>query len=378
MKQSPSVLNVKAATSWEVLDELDIDFAQNMVENVLSLLNEIYFRIEYVGFDEPIVRNNPNAPVILVSNHSGRAIPWDAVCFMSGLLKKFEYDADRVCRTLIVPILSSIGVMIPFFVPNFWKKCGGVDARFANFEAMMQHPKANIMLYPEGVPGIGKGFNHKYELQKLSTSFVRMSLKYNTDVVPFYTVNAEYVNPFMYNVPWVNKIVKAITGIPFLPLGLLTIILLLQPWFYYFAFPAKMIFVKGDRIRRDELTNKNYEEMEQKEIEAIRDQIHTQMQQELDEAVHEHGQRPYEWKEFFRTAWQQRKYFPFYLPWCWVFLFSEFQLQWKKHGKVEIDYSWKTLLSLFWRRPIVLTYFIPVIGWLPILLWSYQGKHREQ
>ncbi|MEM9887733.1 MAG: hypothetical protein AAF849_17695 [Bacteroidota bacterium] len=360
----------------EVLKDFDPEFSEQMVKNVLSLINEVYFRISYVGFEEAIERNNPNAPVILASNHSGRAIPWDAISFMSGLLKQFNYDYTKVCKTLIVPVLSSIGVMVPFFVAGFWKKCGGVDAKFENFESLMQYADSNVMLYPEGVPGIGKGFNHRYELQQLSTSFVRMSLKYDTDIVPFSTVNAEYINPFMYNSKIVNRLVKFLTGIPFLPLGLLTIVLLLQPWFYYFAFPAKIVFVKGKRIRRKEMSNKKYNDISQAEIEAIRDDIHGQMQQELNEAVEEYGARPYEWKELFRTFWRQRKAFPFYLPFFWVFLFSEFQVQWEKGRKVNIQYSWRTMLKLFWKRPIVIAYFIPVIGWLPILYWSYLGKHR--
>jgi 1-acyl-sn-glycerol-3-phosphate acyltransferase len=365
------------APNLGILNDIDPEFSEQIVKNVLSILNDVYFRISYIGFDEVIPRNNPDAPVILASNHSGRAIPWDAVCFMSGLLERFDYDYRKVCQTLIVPVLSSIGVMVPFFVSNFWKKCGGVDASFANFETLMQHADTNVMLYPEGVPGIGKGFNHKYELQQLSTSFIRMSLKYNTDIVPYSTVNAEYINPFMYNSPIINRLVKYLTGIPFLPLGLLTIVLLLQPWFYYFAFPAKITFVKGERIRREDLTDKGYDELSQEEIEHIRDDVHTQMQQELDEAVHEHGQRPYEWKEFFRTAWAKRKFFPYYLPPFWTFLFSEFQVQWEKSNKVDIQYNFWTMLKLFWKRPIVIAYFIPVIGWLPILYWSYLGKHKE-
>ncbi|MEM1327234.1 MAG: hypothetical protein AAGI23_14830 [Bacteroidota bacterium] len=360
-----------------ILNDLDAQFAEQIVKNVLSVLNDIYFRSIYIGFDKVIERNNPNAPVILASNHSGRAIPWDAVCFMSGLLEQFDYDYKKVCKTLIVPILSSMGVMVPFFVTSFWKKCGGVDATFANFETLMKYADTNVMLYPEGVPGIGKGFNHKYELQRLSTSFIRMSLKYDTDIVPYATVNAEYINPFMYNSKIVNRLVKALTGIPFLPLGLLTIMLLLQPWFYYFAFPAKMTFVKGKRIRRDKLTQKQYDELSDSEIEAIRDKVHKQMQQELTEAVQQYGKRPYEWKEFFRTAWKQRKYFPYYLPPFWTFLFSEFQVQWEKDRDVQIKYNFWTILKLFWKRPIVIAYFIPILGWLPILYWSYLGKHKE-
>lgn len=361
----------------KIFEDFDPEYAGAVVQHIMELINEVYFRIKFVGFDHPILRNNPDAPVILISNHSGRAIPWDAVSFMSGLLKKFDFDHTKVCRTLIVPTLSKLGVMTPYFLTNFWKRCGGVDASFFNFETMMQHPNANVMLYPEGVPGIGKGFNHRYELQQFSTSFVRMALKYDTDIVPFATVNAEYINPYMYNVPALNKIVHRLTSIPFLPVGVLTIMLLLQPWFYYLAFPAKITFVKGKRIRRKELTSKRYEELNQAEVEAIRDKVQAIAQEELTTAVEEHGKKPFDWKEFFKVSWANRKYFPYFLPFGWPFLFSEFHLKWQKGEPVKMKFGFWSMIRLIWQRPLILCYFIPIIGWLPIIYLSMKNKHLE-
>ena len=360
-----------------IYDDFDPAFTEAFVRHVMSLVNDVYFRIKYIGFEESIERNNPDAPVIIVSNHSGRSIPWDAMAFMSGLLRQFNYDASKVCRTLIVPTLSTLGPMVPYFIPNFWKKCGGIDASFHNFETMMHYPNANLMLYPEGVPGIGKGWNHKYELQAFSTSFIKMSLKYNTDIVPFATVNAEYVNPYMYNIPWVNRVMKKLFGIPFLPIGVLTL-LLLMPWAYYFTFPAKMTFVRGKRIKRTELSDKAYHEIEQEEIEAIRDEVQNQMQTELNEAVDTHGETPYNWREFFKIVWQNRKYFPYYIPVTWPFLFSEFYLQWKKGEEIKMNYSWWNLIRLIWKRPLILAYFIPILGWIPIMILSKKEAHLKE
>lgn len=360
-----------------IYETFDPAFSESIVKHVMSLLNEVYFRIQLVDFDQPIERNNPNAPVILASNHSGRAIPWDAISFMSGMLKKFNYDHSKVCRTMTAPVLSKLGVMVPYFVPMFWKKCGGIDATFTNFETMMHYPDANVLIYPEGIPGIGKGFNRKYKLQKLSTSFIYMSLKYKTDIVPFATVNAEYINPWMYTFKPVDWVVRKLTGVPFLPIGVLTIMLLLQPWFFYLAFPAKVTFVRGKRIAYSDLTDKNFEELTKGEIERIRDQVHLQMQQELDEAVQQFGKQPFKIMEFFKSAYQNFKYFPFFLPFGWPFLFSEFQMQWEKNKEVNIEYSWKTIVRLLWKRPIIWAYFIPILGWLPIIYWSKRKKHLE-
>ena len=87
----------------------------------------------------------------------------------------------------------------------------------------MQYNDSNILIYPEGVPGIGKGFNNKYQLQRFSTSFIRMAIKYKTDIIPISTINAEYINPWSYNIGWITKLVNKI-GMPFFKLkfGLMT------------------------------------------------------------------------------------------------------------------------------------------------------------
>ncbi len=375
MSSTSTVTPPQIKANQHIYDDFDPAFAESFVQNVYSLLNEIYFRIQFVGFDQPIQRNNSDAPVILASNHSGMALPWDATAFMAGLLKHFDYDHTKVCRALIAPALSKVGVLIPFFVPNFWKKCGGIDATYFNFETMMHHPFANLLIYPEGIAGIGKGFSKRYQLQRLSTSFVRMSLKYDTDIVPFSTVNGEYVNPYMYNIPPINWLVRRLTGIPFLPMGLLTLLLLFQPWFLYYSFPTKLTYVKGKRIKRKDLSEKSFSEISEDEIRAIRDEIHQQMQTELDEAVRNFGKQPFKIVEFFKSVWRKRRYFPFIFPFGWPLLFSEFQRQWEKEGEVKIEFGWKMVIRLFWKKPIVLAYFVPVLGWLPIIwLAKKRGK----
>jgi hypothetical protein len=111
--------------------------------------------------------------------------------------------------------------MNPFTIPNLWKRVGGIDATFLNFETMMYYKDHNILVYPEGVPGIGKGFDKKYQLQEFKTSFLRMSVKYKTDIIGISTINGEYINPWAYSSKFINRMMNKI-GIPFLPLGFIT------------------------------------------------------------------------------------------------------------------------------------------------------------
>ncbi len=359
-------------------EDFDPAYAEGMVRAVLQLLNEAYFRTQLIGFDHPVARNNPDAPVIMVSNHSGMAMPWDAVAFVSALLHQFNFDQSKVCRILIAPVLNRLGVMHPFAIPDFWKKCGGVDATFRNFEHLMQHPFANVLVYPEGVKGIGKGFNYRYRIQRLATSFVRMSIKYRTDIVPFATVNAEYINPWMYSVGWVNRLVQRISGLPFLPLGLLTPLLLLQPWLFYLAFPAKLTFVMGKRIRISDWVDKPLEDFSESEIMAIRDRVYEQMQEELRQAVTEYGKRPFAWREFFgalRSSWRQ---FPLWLPFGWPFLFTAYEQSCRNDNPLQQAPAsgWKTVWSTLRRRPFLAWYFVPVIGWIPIIIRSLRLQKK--
>ena len=148
------------------------EFTQTLDENLLQLLDRVWFRSELVGFDNFPQRNRPDRPLIFASNHSGMAFPWDAMVALSHLwrhLLKTQGSLQNLPRPLSAPMLSQTALMNPYLVKDFWKKNGCVDATTLNFETMMYYQDHNLMLYPEGVPGIGKGFNRKYQLQRLAS-----------------------------------------------------------------------------------------------------------------------------------------------------------------------------------------------------------------
>jgi len=298
---------------------LDLPYAIKLNEEVIDFLAKNYFRAEYIGFDELPERNVPDHPIIFASNHSGMAFPWDGIVFLSGLFKKWQYQPQSP-RALTAPMLSQSTLMNPFLIPNLWKKAGSIDASMLNFETMMQYKDYNLLIYPEGVPGIGKGFQRRYQIQRMATSFVRMSLKYRTDVIPFYTINGEHINPYHYTLPVVDKLINKI-GIPFLPLGWLTILLIFQPWLFYYAMPAKLYFVRGKRISPYTFVEeKPYRSYTQEEIVFVRDRIHQMMQQELFEAQEKYGSKPYALKSLWSVIKNNFSKLPFLLPTGWPLL----------------------------------------------------------
>src|SRR5574341_828879 len=251
---------------------LDPEFAVSLVKNVLDPLDQCYFRSEFIGFDPYPERTNPERPLIFASNHSGMAFPWDGIVFTSQLLKRNNFDFSKAVRALTAPMLSRSTLMNPFLIDNFWKKAGSVEATSLNFETMMYQPDANVLVYPEGVPGIGKGFDKRYHLQRFATSFIRVSLKYRTDIIPFATVNGEYSNPFSYHSDAVNRIANKI-GIPFLPIGFMTLLIPFQPWLFYFGFPAKLTYVMGKRIKPYEMLDKPLEKITEDDIQQLTERV---------------------------------------------------------------------------------------------------------
>jgi len=353
----------------------DFNYLKSIVVNFCDLPDQFYFRSRFIGFENMPERNNPDKPLIYASNHSGMAFPWDAMVFGAGLLQMNDYDMRKSVRGLAAPMLSQTKLMQPYQIDNMWKRLGGIDATTLNFETMMQYQDSNVLIYPEGVPGIAKGFNKKYQLQRFSTSFIRMSIKHKTDIIPVSTVNAEYINPYSYNSNAVSRMVNKI-GIPFLPLGLSLILLPLQPWSFYMAFPANLIYVKGDRIKPYELTNKPFEELTREDLLEITDQVKKQMQNDLDLAVEKYGKRPYHFRGFFKSIFKKPFKIPYILPSGWPLMMLEHERQFLKgDGKpVKMNFRFFSLLVWLFKTPHSIFFYIPVIGWIPLIIRMLKKK----
>jgi 1-acyl-sn-glycerol-3-phosphate acyltransferase len=352
----------------------DRDFIANVTE-ALALIDRTYFRIRYVGFGNLPERRHSHIPLIYASNHSGMAFPWDAILFGMGLIKKHKGDFTKGLRALTAPMLSQSVLMNLFLMPNVWKKGGGIDATTLNFETMMHYPDGELLIYPEGVPGIGKGFNNKYKLQRFSTSFVRMALKYDTDIVPFATVNGEYINPYTYSYRWINRIFQRI-GIPFLPIGIITIMVLIQPWFFYTAWPANLVFVLGKRINPRDFSDKPFHEMTREDFGLITQKVKEEMQIQLSEAEKQWGRKPFKWKDFWQLFFKNIKDFPFNMPFGWPLLFAEFERQYykKKQRPVKLNLNFFSVFRIMIQNPITLAYYIPIVGWIPLLIKGYRNN----
>jgi 1-acyl-sn-glycerol-3-phosphate acyltransferase len=356
----------------------DIDFTRAVVQKVIVYLNNYYFRPRFVGFDKMPERNQPAVPLIFASNHSGMAFPWDGIILASGLYEMFDYGPKSV-RPLASPMLSESILMNPYLYDNLWKIVGSVDASFLNFETMMLQKEHNLLIYPEGVPGIAKGFNRRYQLQRFSSSFITMSIKYQTDIVPILTVNGEYINPYAYKSTWLNRLVNKI-GIPFFPVGFISLLLPFQPWIFYMGFPAKLTYVLGESIKPYEMTSKSIESLSYEELLEIKENVQTEMQSQLTKAVEAYGKRPYELGEFTATTFRNLSKLPYSMPFGWPLLFKHFSNLWRKNKidekPLRIGYfSW---IKTIFQSPKQLFFYIPVLGWIPLLIRGIRRRSKHQ
>ena len=370
-------LQAAVIANGKVLTEhFDPNFSISLEKNLFDSFNAHYFRSRFIGFDEIPKRNNPDKPMIYICNHSGMAFPWDAMVLGSGFLKLNKHEFKDAFRPLVAPMLSQSNLMNPYCLPAFWKRTGGIDATVLNFETMMHYNESNALIYPEGVPGIGKGFNHKYELQQFSSSFVRMALKHKTDIIPILTVNGEYINPWSYKIDAIDRLTRRI-GIPFLPLSPLLLLIPIFPWIFFFAFPARLTYVLGQRIKVYEMTDTPYAKITTEEVKSIRDRVRAAMQADLDAAVKLHGQEPFRWRELLLNNLKHIDKVAFFSSPGWPMLFHEHDRAFAAKGEKDtpdMKIGFFSIFGILLRNPFTIFFFIPILGWIPLIIKGYRGN----
>ncbi|MCQ2973520.1 MAG: hypothetical protein MJ211_01770 [Bacteroidales bacterium] len=360
--------------------KFNLSYSELFCKTILGPIRDVWFRAKFVGFENYPTRNNQNSPLIFATNHSGMAFPWDAIAFISQSLEKQQGSIDSV-RALISPMLTKYPYMCPFMIDGLWWKAGCINATFLNFETGMKLNQTNILIFPEGIEGIGKGFDKKYQFQPFKTSFLRMSIRYKTDIIPFYTINGEFNNPLAYNIKPLTKICKKI-GLPFFPFGPIIFLALFQPWIFYVSLPSQLTFVLGERIKVYELIDKPYEDLTQKDLKILGEKLRVIMQQKLNEATEKYGKKYYDIKGLIKSMWKNKKHFFRYFPAFWPLTMTYFDENYKENnGKGEIKFSIFNCLKTIIKRPIILAMYLPIIGWIIIGLkswWTLKKRNKNK
>ncbi|MGZ8469944.1 MAG: 1-acyl-sn-glycerol-3-phosphate acyltransferase [Gemmatirosa sp.] len=291
---APPVTTAPAAS-----DPFDAEWSRAMVGEVLAPMTDRYFRARIVGAE----RIPAQGPLVLAANHSGNAFPYDGMVLDALLWRLYGMrDADKM-RTVYEHELSLAWWLRPFGIDDFWRRGGGVDMTFDNFDRLLARGD-RVLYFPEGVPGIGKGFARRYQLQPFHTSFLLLAARHAAPVLPLYVVNGEWLHPFGYTFRTLDRLAQRVFRVPFLPLplGLLAMVL---PWVWFLVFPARLVFVVGEPLDvAGALRAEGVTDLDAPDRDGLRRataRIGARMQRELDAAVVAHQVPRYGVRELARA-----------------------------------------------------------------------------
>ncbi len=193
---------LKAPMGARTNDDFGLDPEQiKMVIPVVEFFYRHWFRVETFG-----LRDMPPGRVLFVANHSGQ-VPIDAMMVASSLL--LDGDPPRAVRSMIerwVPTLP--------FVSTFFARLGQVLGTPENCRRLLTQEEA-VLVFPEGVRGINKTYDHAYQLQDFGHGFMRLALETGTPIVPVAVVGAEEQYPTLWNA----KSLARLLGLPAVPIA---------------------------------------------------------------------------------------------------------------------------------------------------------------
>ncbi|MCB9677571.1 MAG: acyltransferase family protein [Alphaproteobacteria bacterium] len=149
---------------------------------------EWYFRVESHGA-ENIPKTGPG---ILAANHSG-TLPMDGAMLWVDVLR--NTDPPRCSRPLADYFVPSLP-----FVSTLFARCGVVGGSRGNAQALLEAGEL-LMIFPEGVPGIGKPFAQRYQLQHWTKGHCELAIRHRAPVIPIGIVGAEEQMPQIARIP---------------------------------------------------------------------------------------------------------------------------------------------------------------------------------
>ena len=356
-------------------DPMDWDFIESLNRGVLGEVVDHWFRAEVIGAE----KIPPAGPLIVAPNHSGNAFPHDAMVLDCLLWRHYGKDRAAKCRSVYTPQLAAVWWMRLYGLDNFWRRGGGVDMTFGNYDRLLQRGD-KVIYYPEGVPGIGKGFLKRYQLQHFHSSFVALAAKHRAPVYTVAVANAEWVNPTSVTFEWLNAIFRKTVGLPFFPIPTVFAAALF-PFVFYLAFPCRMVFVVGDPVDVRQLLRDEGEDPDNPERDAVlrvAERVRRLAQERLDAAVAEHGKKPYDVRGLFREMKKLKGRIWSRTPLGWPYAYLRHERDPKRPPA-------RSALHAFLRDWDVIFYYLP-LGWLGIALarmlrkppHGYRGLTRRE
>ncbi len=162
----------------------------------LALVYRNYFRCEATGLE-----NIPEGRCLVVANHAGQ-VPLDGI--MIGLAMFLDRTPPRFPRAMVEKWVQELPVLSWFF-----PRMGQVTGTPENCRRLLENEEA-ILVFPEGVRGIMKTYDRRYQLAEFGTGFMTLALEYKTPIVPVAVVGSEEQYPAVFNF----KALGSLLGLP--------------------------------------------------------------------------------------------------------------------------------------------------------------------
>lgn len=253
------------ASLSEKPDEVEVDeFGMDplMVERITPFCNFLYhkyWRVKTTG-----IENVPDeGRALVVANHSG-TLPYDGAMLAAAIFNEHpvRHDARFLVENFVyhMPMLGTLMYRI-----------GGVRACPENAERLLSAGHL-VIVFPEGVKGIGKYYKDRYKLQRFGRGgFIKLCINTKSPLIPVGIVGAEEIHPILFKS---NSLAKTV-GVPYIPitptfplLGLLGMIPLPSKWSIHFGKPVHFDRLSAKTIE-DEITIHKLSEQVRGDIQQI-------------------------------------------------------------------------------------------------------------
>lgn len=279
----------------------------------LKFLSEDYFRAEIVGIDK--LDNVLGQNVLFAQNHAGFCPPFDHIIFDFLIKNYFKKNNIRINVKTISDDWAFNGIfkmsqeVIDYFgLVSIKKFDKSLTLKLKNNERFF------YLISPEGISGIQKGFNNRYKLQKFKKGFVHIAKQLNLKIILVDVINSEFLTPFTYNSKTINRITNILFNLPFVPIGLMSVIILLFPFLVFWALPAKLIYVIHEPLNLNSWSEDN--------VDQLVNYLQHKHQAQLTESVSRYH-RPYDLLEFF-SKFLKSKYKIYYFPYMFYINFKKY------------------------------------------------------
>jgi 1-acyl-sn-glycerol-3-phosphate acyltransferase len=168
----------------------------------LAFLHRYYFRTDVFGAD-----NVPPGRVLLVGNHSGQ-IPMDGA--LIGAAMFMDVEPPRFIRAMVEKWSQTLP-----FVSTFFSRVGQVVGVPENAMRLLEQDEA-LLVFPEGIRGIAKTFDKRYQLEDFGLGFMRLAIETGTPIVPIAVIGGEEQYVSVANLASVAKVLRT-PVFPFIP-----------------------------------------------------------------------------------------------------------------------------------------------------------------